>query len=181
MTHTHVTIFLENCVRALEFDNSHIMISFFAANQLHCLVKCIIFLALCQKISTNNITCVAPIKDPDIQIGKKLPISTFLVLNKIGFQSCFKECEAYANCLSVNFNRIHYTCGLNEFKESELHALVDAGDIIYREIPDLVSPGLHNLFSNFKNWNDLKIEITVTVDFFNTYNNCRFFYLYLHL
>lgn len=75
----------------------------------------------------------------DREVGKKLPVSPFTVLFDIGFNSCFKECEAYAICLSINFNRIHFMCEMNREKRNESLNLVDDDSFIYKEIPGIVS------------------------------------------
>jgi hypothetical protein len=73
------------------------------------------------------------------KIGKKLPIFPFMVLNKIGPQMCFRECEVYTFCMSINFNRRMLTCKLNCLRLTENLRLVDDNDYIYREIPWVVS------------------------------------------
>ncbi|XP_048770207.1 coadhesin-like [Ostrea edulis] len=74
----------------------------------------------------------------DREVGKKLPVSPFTVLFDIGFNSCFKECEAYAICLSINFNRIHFMCEMNREKRNESLNLVDDDSFIYKEIPGIL-------------------------------------------
>ncbi|XP_048770738.1 deleted in malignant brain tumors 1 protein-like isoform X1 [Ostrea edulis] len=79
--------------------------------------------------------CIPP--SGDRYISKRLPVVPFTVLFNVGIYSCFKQCEAYAICLSINFNRIQFMCELNSQKRNETLYLVDDGNFIYKEIPDI--------------------------------------------
>lgn len=52
------------------------------------------------------------------ELGKKLPMTPIMVLEKIGQQMCFKECEAYGACLSINYNRGQLVCELNSGRQN---------------------------------------------------------------
>ncbi|XP_056001820.1 angiopoietin-1-like [Ostrea edulis] len=84
-------------------------------------------------VTTNNM-CIKPSDD---EIGKKLPVSQFTVLFEIGLYMCLKECETYAMCLSINFNRKMLMCELNSQKKNESLLLVDDDDFIYRDLPGI--------------------------------------------
>jgi hypothetical protein len=71
--------------------------------------------------------------------GKNFPVYPFKVLTDIGIQMCYRECEAYTLCLSVNFNRQMLTCGLNSQKATDNSDLVNADGYVYRDIPGIVS------------------------------------------
>lgn len=86
-------------------------------------------------VTTNNM-CIKPSDD---EIGKKLPVSQFTVLFEIGLYMCLKECETYAMCLSINFNRKMLMCELNSQKKNESLLLVDDSDFIYKDLPGIVS------------------------------------------
>jgi hypothetical protein len=73
------------------------------------------------------------------EIGKRIPVAPWMVLYQIGRQMCYRECEAYTFCLSINFDRKMLTCELNNQKSNENLRLVDGDDFIYREIPAAVS------------------------------------------
>jgi hypothetical protein len=73
------------------------------------------------------------------EIGKKFRVYPFKVLTDIGVQMCYRECEAYTLCLSVNFNRQMLTCGLNSQKAKDNSDLMDADSYIYRDLPGIVS------------------------------------------
>jgi hypothetical protein len=83
------------------------------------------------------------------EIGKKLPVSSFLLLDEIGIQMCFRECEAYSDCLSINFNRKKLMCELNNQKANESLRLVDDEDFIYLDIPGVVSMTYLQYFLDF--------------------------------
>lgn len=75
----------------------------------------------------------------DQEIGKKLPVSPFMVLYEIGLHLCFRECESYAICLSINFNIKMLMCEMSSQKRNESLSLVNDSDFIYQEIPGVVS------------------------------------------
>lgn len=67
--------------------------------------------------------------------GKKLPMSPFVVLAKFGLQMCYRECETYGACLSINYNRKLLVCQLNNGWENSTLSLINDGDYVYKEIP----------------------------------------------
>lgn len=73
------------------------------------------------------------------EFGKKLPMTPFMVLDKFGLQMCFRECEVYGACLSINYNRKHLVCELNSKLKSEKLFLINDDDYVYKEIPRPVS------------------------------------------
>jgi hypothetical protein len=83
------------------------------------------------------------------ELGKKLPVYPLLVLSEIGPQMCYRECQAYTFCLSINFNRKMLTCELNSQRKNGSLSLIADNDFIYRDIPDTVST-LQLLSSIFK-------------------------------
>jgi hypothetical protein len=102
----------------------------------------------------NNVTKV----NENHLIGKKLPVSTFMVFYEMGVQMCFRECEAYALCLSINFNRKMLMCELNRKKRNKKLILVDDEDFTYREIPDVVSFHIYQYFCSVKMSAVLKLD-----------------------
>ncbi|XP_048733890.2 ficolin-1-like [Ostrea edulis] len=93
----------------------------------------LILALLFRHVMTNNM-CIKPSND---EIDKKLAVSQFMVLFEIGLKMCFKECEAYAMCLSINFNRKMLMCELNSQKKNESLLLVDDSDFIYKDLPGI--------------------------------------------
>lgn len=73
------------------------------------------------------------------ELGKKLPMTPVMVLEKIGQQMCFKECEAYGACLSINYNRRQLVCELNSGRQNNNLSLINDDDYVYKEIPRAVS------------------------------------------
>jgi hypothetical protein len=73
------------------------------------------------------------------ELGKKLPVYPLLVLSEIGPQMCYRECEAYTFCLSINFNRKMLICELNSQRKNDSLSLVADNNFIYRDIPNTVS------------------------------------------
>jgi hypothetical protein len=71
--------------------------------------------------------------------GKKLPGSPLVVLFETNLHRCVTECDLYMFCLSVNFNRKLRICELNSQKASGSLSLADDDDVIYRDIPGVVS------------------------------------------
>lgn len=88
------------------------------------------------------VTCInnpkATATEVGYEFGKKLPMNPFMVLDNFGLQMCFKECEVYGACLSINYNRKHLVCELNS-KWTSSHSLVNDGDYIYKEIQSPVN------------------------------------------
>jgi hypothetical protein len=96
----------------------------------------LVIMLFCRQIMMDS-ECTKP--SYDREIGKKLPISQFMVLYEVGLQMCFRECEAYTICLSLNFNRKMLLCELNSQKANDSLSLVNDNDFIYRDIPNVVS------------------------------------------
>lgn len=77
------------------------------------------------------------------KFGEKLPITPFVVLEKLGLQMSFLECEAYSACLSINYNRKDFVCELNSrwkyifFPYS--YFLINDSDYVFREVHHPVS------------------------------------------
>ncbi|XP_048735534.2 uncharacterized protein LOC125650984 [Ostrea edulis] len=94
-----------------------------------------VLLFLFRLVTTTN-TCISP--SDTGEIGKKLPNSTFMVIFEIGIHLCFKECEAYAICLSINFNPTTFMCELNSQKKNESLTLDNDSSFIYKEIPGVL-------------------------------------------
>lgn len=89
------------------------------------------------------ITCICNPKvnatEEGYEVGKKLPMTPFKVLDKFGMQMCFRECEAYGACLSINYNRKHLVCELNSGWASRNLSFIDDDEYVYKEIPRPVS------------------------------------------
>jgi hypothetical protein len=85
------------------------------------------------------------------EIGNKLPVYPLLVLYEIGPQMCYRECQAYTFCLSINFNRKMLICELNSQRRNGSLILVADNDFIYRDIPDTVRTLLCSIFKLNKN------------------------------
>lgn len=74
------------------------------------------------------------------EFGKKLEVIPFMILKELGFQMCFKECEAYSKCVSINYHLQHFICKLNSVrKDVRDRPLVNDQDYAYHEIPYQVS------------------------------------------
>lgn len=69
------------------------------------------------------------------ELGKKLPVTPLTTLKDLGFQMCLKECEAYFNCVSINYHLQHFFCELNSVRKDSLRPLVNDQDYAYHEIP----------------------------------------------
>lgn len=54
---------------------------------------------------------------------------------------CCSECDAYAMCLSVNYNRKLLVCELNNVKENKSGSLITDEDFVYNEMGDQVNFG----------------------------------------
>lgn len=54
---------------------------------------------------------------------------------------CCSECDAYAMCLSVNYNRKLLVCELNNVKENKSGSLITDEDFVYNEMADQVNFG----------------------------------------
>lgn len=74
-------------------------------------------------------------KRMNYELGKKLPATPFMILKELGFQMCFKECEAYFMCVSINYHLQHFICELNSVRKDSLRPLVSDQDYAYHEIP----------------------------------------------
>lgn len=84
------------------------------------------------------ITCSCNLKssamNEGFEFGKKLPLVPFMFLDKFGLQMCFRECEAYGACLSINYNRRHLVCELNNGWKNSTLSLINDSDYVYKEI-----------------------------------------------
>nr|XP_022294245.1 scavenger receptor cysteine-rich type 1 protein M130-like isoform X1 [Crassostrea virginica]XP_022294246.1 scavenger receptor cysteine-rich type 1 protein M130-like isoform X2 [Crassostrea virginica] len=96
-------------------------------------------LMLCTFVKTTDI-CLQASWD-NYTDGKKLPEFSIKIIEKIGLQSCYRECQAHGNCFSVNFNRKEFMCQLINEKASHLKPLFDDENFVYMEITDTVSAG----------------------------------------
>lgn len=74
----------------------------------------------------------------NFRFGKKLPSTPFMVIDNLGMQMCCSECDAYAMCLSVNYNRKLLVCELNNVKENKSGSLITDEDFVYNEMADQV-------------------------------------------
>ena len=83
---------------------------------------------ICLKASWDNYTD-----------GKKLPEFPIKHFEKIGMESCYRECLAHGNCFSVNFNPKEFMCQLINDTKSRLKPLINDENFIYIEITDTVS------------------------------------------
>lgn len=96
------------------------------------------------------ITCSCNLKSSAMkegfEFGKKLPLVPFMLLDKFGLQMCFRECEAYGACLSINYNRRHLVCELNNGWKNSTLSLINDGDYVYKEILRPVSFFLFRIF-----------------------------------
>lgn len=81
------------------------------------------------------VVCVCMTLTKCYDLGKKLPMTPVMVLEKIGQQMCFKECEAYGACLSINYNRRQLVCELNSGRQNNNLSLINDDDYVYKEIP----------------------------------------------
>lgn len=77
------------------------------------------------------------------KFGEKLPMTPFVVLEKLGLQMCFLKCEAYSACLSINYNRKDFVCELNSGREYIFfpysYFLINDNDYVFREVHHPVS------------------------------------------
>jgi hypothetical protein len=73
------------------------------------------------------------------QHGKMLPVTPTMVLHDISLHVCFRECEFYMFCGSVNFNRKINKCHLNCRRANRELSVVDDSDFVYGEMPSVVS------------------------------------------
>lgn len=97
----------------------------------------IIFIVVCVCMSlTKYAKCTT--LGQGYELGKKLPMTPVMVLEKIGQQMCFKECEAYGACLSINYNRGQLVCELNSGRQNNNLSLINDDDYVYKEIPRAV-------------------------------------------
>lgn len=97
----------------------------------------IIFIAVCVCMTlTKYAKCTT--LGQGYELGKKLPMTPIMVLEKIGQQMCFKECEAYGACLSINYNRGQLVCELNSGRQNNNLSLINDDDYVYKEIPRAV-------------------------------------------
>ena len=71
--------------------------------------------------------------------GKKLAEFPIKIFEKMGPQSCFRECQAHGNCFSVNWDKKHFTCQLIDKKKSQLKPLIYDENSVYMEMTDTVS------------------------------------------
>ena len=83
---------------------------------------------ICHKPNWNNYTN-----------GKKLSEFPIKIFDKIGLQSCYKECQAHGNCFSANYDRKEFTCQLMNDKKTHWSSLIDDDNSVYMEMPDPVS------------------------------------------
>lgn len=54
---------------------------------------------------------------------------------------CFSECDAYATCQSINYNRKLLACELNNVKEKDSASLITDDDFVYNGMADQVNFG----------------------------------------
>lgn len=77
------------------------------------------------------------------KFGEKLPMTPFVVLDKLGLQMCFLECEAYSACLSINYNRKDFVCELNSGRKYIFfpysYFLINDSDYVFGEVHHPVS------------------------------------------
>lgn len=70
-------------------------------------------------------------------------MTPFVVLEKLGLQMCFLECEAYSACLSINYNRKDFVCELNSGRKYIFfpysYFLINDSDYVFREVHHPVS------------------------------------------
>lgn len=52
---------------------------------------------------------------------------------------CFRECEVFGGCLSINYNRKYLVCELNSEWSNSTLSLTDDGDFVYKEITSPVN------------------------------------------
>lgn len=97
----------------------------------------IIFIVVCVCITTTTCTKCTTLGE-GYELGKKLPMTPVMVLEKFGQQTCFKECEAYGACLSINYNRKQLVCELNSGWQNNNLSLINDDDYVYKEIPRAV-------------------------------------------
>ena len=97
----------------------------------------LVFLSLFTFIETSDI-CHKPNWNNNVN-GKKLPESPIKIFEKIGPQSCYRECQAHGNCFSANYDRKQLTCQLLDKKKNELKPLIDDENFVYMEMTDTVS------------------------------------------
>lgn len=97
----------------------------------------IIFIFVCVCITTTTCTKCTTLGE-GYELGKKLPMTPVMVLEKFGQQMCFKECEAYGACLSINYNRKQLVCELNSGWQNNNLSLINDDDYVYKEIPRAV-------------------------------------------
>lgn len=90
----------------------------------------ILFVLSCHHARMDN-TCST---SADYEVGKKLPHIPSKVVNQLGFMMCFRECEAYSFCLSINYNRKLLVCEFNNMKKNASTTLINDRDYMYKEI-----------------------------------------------
>ncbi|XP_078327552.1 thrombospondin-1-like isoform X2 [Crassostrea virginica] len=74
-------------------------------------------------------------------VGKKLSEFPIKIFDKIGPQSCYRECQAHGNCFSANYDKKESTCQLMNTKKSEMKLLTDDENFIHIELTDTDSAG----------------------------------------
>lgn len=77
----------------------------------------------------------------NFRFGKKLPSIPFMVIDNLGLQMCFSECDAYSTCRSINYNRKLLVCELNNVKEKDSASLITDDDFVYNGMADQVNFG----------------------------------------
>ena len=98
----------------------------------------LVFLSLLSLVETSDI-CHKPNWNNNNANGKRLPEFPIKIFEKIGPQSCYRECQAHGNCFSVNWDRNQFTCQLIDKKKNQLKPLIDDVNFVYMEMTDTVS------------------------------------------
>ncbi|XP_078329359.1 thrombospondin-2-like isoform X3 [Crassostrea virginica] len=100
----------------------------------------LVFLSLLSLVETSDI-CHKPNWNNNNANGKRLPEFPIKIFEKIGPQSCYRECQAHGNCFSVNWDRNQFTCQLIDKKKNQLKPLIDDVNFVYMEMTDTVGAG----------------------------------------
>ena len=125
---------------------------------LHLATEALLVLMLCTFVKTTDI-CLQASWD-NYTDGQKLPEFPIKIIEKIGLQSCYRECQAHGNCFSVNFNRNEFMCQLINEKASHLKPLFDDENFVYMEITDTVS--ISEITCLFRNSKHIVREVRLT-------------------
>ena len=81
-------------------------------------------------------------------VGKKLSEFPIKIFDKIGPQSCYRECQAHGNCFSANYDKNESTCQLMNTKKSEMKLLIDDENFIHIELTDTVSTVINKIIKS---------------------------------